>query len=291
MPENFTDFTELGEWVSTDYMVGYRGTDEVRWTPETILGTSGNRVPTKVHLGSNGLDSDGPIVVNPVGATGFSAGGDDLIVSGSGNRGASFYSSDTGSFITIWFGDVTNGKTAGQIQWGESTNALLLRAGESRILLDGDLDGPRFWDAAVSGYGDEFVRYKKPFIWTPELRFGGSTTGITYDATKRKGILCQLGHMTYIFSRFVLTSKGSATGAATITGSPVGDTTAAQIFHPLMWGPHGEIVLADSSQAYYNGSTISLWKAASGSARVAMDETDFEDTTELTVSGWFYTDV
>ena len=54
--------------------------------------------------------------------------------------------------------------------------------------------------------------------WTPTLKFGGATTGITY--TFQNGLYTKVGNLVFIRVTIVLTSKGSATGVAQITGLP-----------------------------------------------------------------------
>jgi hypothetical protein len=52
--------------------------------------------------------------------------------------------------------------------------------------------------------------------WTPELRFGGATTGITY--TTQIGYYVKVGRLVLASLQITLSSKGSATGAASIAG-------------------------------------------------------------------------
>jgi len=54
--------------------------------------------------------------------------------------------------------------------------------------------------------------------WIPTLAFGGGTTGITYNG--RYGAYLKLGRLVNIYLFFSLSSKGSSTGSATITGLP-----------------------------------------------------------------------
>jgi hypothetical protein len=54
--------------------------------------------------------------------------------------------------------------------------------------------------------------------WTPQLEFGGATTGITYNA--RQGYYVKIGKMVFITVYFNLSSKGTATGNSTVTGLP-----------------------------------------------------------------------
>lgn len=54
--------------------------------------------------------------------------------------------------------------------------------------------------------------------WTPELRFGDVSTGITY--TQRAGIYVKHGRLVTGKGYLLLSSKGAATGSATIAGLP-----------------------------------------------------------------------
>jgi hypothetical protein len=54
--------------------------------------------------------------------------------------------------------------------------------------------------------------------WTPALAFGGGTTGITYG--NRGGYYTKVGRVVTLTGGITLSSKGSSTGAATITGLP-----------------------------------------------------------------------
>lgn len=54
--------------------------------------------------------------------------------------------------------------------------------------------------------------------WTPELRFGGATTGIAY--VRRAGIWTKIGRNVKVVAEFLLSSAGSATGSASIAGLP-----------------------------------------------------------------------
>jgi hypothetical protein len=80
--------------------------------------------------------------------------------------------------------------------------------------------------------------------FTPTLRFGGASTGITY--TTQVGRYVQVGKQVMVFIALTLTSKGSATGAATIAGLPVSANTTANYYQPTA-------ILLDGS---YTGTLI-----------------------------------
>ena len=54
--------------------------------------------------------------------------------------------------------------------------------------------------------------------WTPVLKFGGGTTGITYNT--QIGRYTKIGRQVFINATIYLSSKGSSTGVAQITGLP-----------------------------------------------------------------------
>lgn len=55
-------------------------------------------------------------------------------------------------------------------------------------------------------------------LWTPGISFGGGTAGITYST--QKGIYTRIGKLVTAQFSITLTSKGSSTGIACITGLP-----------------------------------------------------------------------
>ena len=56
-------------------------------------------------------------------------------------------------------------------------------------------------------------------LWTPGISFGGGTTGIT--CSTQKGIYTRIGKLVTAQFSITLTSKGSSTGIARITGLPI----------------------------------------------------------------------
>src|SRR6266404_5427326 len=61
--------------------------------------------------------------------------------------------------------------------------------------------------------------------WTPQINFGGLNTGITYST--QSGGYQVIGNMVVAQFRIIMTSKGTATGAATIIGLPFGQNAAS----------------------------------------------------------------
>ena len=69
--------------------------------------------------------------------------------------------------------------------------------------------------------------------WTPDLTFGGASTGITYSS--RNGQYVQVGTVVYVQGVFILTSKGSATGNATISNLPFTSGASGSGWISIAW--------------------------------------------------------
>ena len=72
--------------------------------------------------------------------------------------------------------------------------------------------------ASGASMSSELFDHYEEGSWTPVLSFGGGTTGITYSA--RDGSYTRIGRQVTVNFMVEMTSKGSSTGTATITGLP-----------------------------------------------------------------------
>jgi hypothetical protein len=73
--------------------------------------------------------------------------------------------------------------------------------------------------------------------WTPELQFGGASVGITYS--NQGGTYTKIGRQVTVNGFFSLTSKGSSTGDATITGLPFTLGTGISYYSTASWRCEG----------------------------------------------------
>jgi len=69
----------------------------------------------------------------------------------------------------------------------------------------------------------DIANYADKTSWTPVLQFGGGSTGITY--VTQTGKYSRIGNLVFIAMEISLSSKGSSTGTAAITGLPVTSAT------------------------------------------------------------------
>lgn len=115
-----------------------------------------------------------------------------------------------------------------------------------------------------------------PQSWTPALKFGGAAVGVTYGT--QSGSYVQIGKLVFVEWLITLTSKGSSSGAATLTGLPVaaaGSTTGpgfatafqnmSSISNPFAFGVSGNLV------------TLSVSDGSTGQTNLT--DTNFTNTT------------
>ena len=132
------------------------------------------------------------------------------------------------------------------------------------------------------------VAYVTSGTFTPVLTFGaGGVTGITYST--QSGIWVRNGKALSFTVNIVLTSKGSSTGAATVTGLPVASRTST--IHTFNVSQAG-ITYTGVMDAQLNGvsTTLILEALVSSTGETALTETAFTNTSVLRVSGTYMLD-
>lgn len=127
--------------------------------------------------------------------------------------------------------------------------------------------------------------------FTPTLAFGGASVGITYAVNGNIGKYWKIGNVVYFNIIITLTSKGSSTGAATIQGLPF--TSANDGFFNVISDiskvdnyPAGCTFL--SHEIDPNTTHVNLAAVGAGN-RTALLDTNFANTDEIQVSGFYWT--
>ena len=117
--------------------------------------------------------------------------------------------------------------------------------------------------------------------WTPVLQFGGASTGITYAA--QTGSYFQIGPVVFFDCVLILTSKGTATGQATITGLPTA--------HPVTFCStplrFNKLTYTDYVCAFMNSSSTTLFidQIPSSGSPSELSDTAFADDSYVELSG------
>lgn len=116
--------------------------------------------------------------------------------------------------------------------------------------------------------------------WTPTLQFGGGSTGITY--TTQVGRYVKVGKLVYCMLYFILSNKGSSTGAAVVSGLPFTTVNQSargggnQHYQANMSGLVSSVSLLPAQ----NGTTVSLYSLTTTGAS-SLTDTNFTNTGEI----------
>ncbi len=130
-------------------------------------------------------------------------------------------------------------------------------------------------------FGGTALAYYAEGTFTPVLKLGGATTGITYGT--QAGYYTRIGRMVQFQVDIILTSKGSATGQLTITGAPFSAATRAYtaIFGSAMTATYTDLMAEMDAAIWYPAYST-------GGSIVGMDNTNITNTTTLRFTGTFF---
>jgi len=116
--------------------------------------------------------------------------------------------------------------------------------------------------------------------WTPVLSFGGASTGIAGMLT---GQYVKIGSILAIYCAIVLTSKGSATGNALISGLPYAPGYIGML--ACRWTNMTSTLVNVTGYAQTN-STIAVLGATAATANLnSITDAAFSNTSQLIISG------
>lgn len=122
--------------------------------------------------------------------------------------------------------------------------------------------------------------------WTPSLAFGGATTGIAYTA--RTGRYIRIGNLVWIMVSMLLSSKGSATGSATLTGLPFTVKSGGTAVFPVRWQSLASGAVDMAAYCNPGATTLALLAAtAAATSLSSASDTLFGNTTALEFAGMY----
>jgi len=119
----------------------------------------------------------------------------------------------------------------------------------------------------------------KEGTFTPVLEFGGGSVGITYST--QTGYYTKIGNRVYVDIYIIITSKGSSTGDAIITGLPytVGQyAVCSSSLNYISFSNYPEFL------AYKSTDSIYLRQVSAAGTRADMDNTNFRDNSIINIS-------
>lgn len=120
--------------------------------------------------------------------------------------------------------------------------------------------------------------------WTPALNFGGAATGITYASTP-VGRYTKIGRTVIVTGSFALTSKGSASGAATIAGLPFTSANDGVLVAASVGLASGLSMVTGAAIATIaaNADRFTLYQSGNGAAS-ALTNSHFGNSAQMVVS-------
>lgn len=132
----------------------------------------------------------------------------------------------------------------------------------------------------AAGMTSELLGWYEEGAWTPTLSFGGASVGITYGT--QTGKYTRIGNRVFFNLIIILTSQGSSTGGASISGLPF---AAAE-------GVACSTLISDMSavgtvpQSFANASAVDLYYQTTG-ANAQYTHGNFTNTAQLYISGCY----
>lgn len=127
-----------------------------------------------------------------------------------------------------------------------------------------------------------FVEFGERGTFTPNLTFGGGSTGILY--TLHNGFYLRIGNQVTFTCQIQLSAKGSSTGAAAITGLPY---TVAQETYFACSSSNLTFGGQFSPRSVSGSTNILVDSCTSGGGRSQLTDTAFSASTILCVSGTY----
>jgi hypothetical protein len=123
--------------------------------------------------------------------------------------------------------------------------------------------------------------------FTPAIAFGGASVGITY--TTQVGSYTKIGNKVFYFVGIQLSSKGSSTGAATITGLPfTGSGSTAYVPGSTFLGNMATVTAPLMIRSLVGTTTMDIYQVTSSSFATITD-TNYTNSTYTYVAGFYTT--
>jgi hypothetical protein len=224
--------------------------------------TSAGNVGIGTSSPASKLDVNGNLTVNNV-----LAGSTSLFLN----------SADTGS-TTLNFGG-TSAPTKGRITYSDFSDVLIFSTNSTervRVTNDGlTFNG----DTAAANALDDY----EEGTWTMGVSFDGASVGVTY--TLNTGSYTKIGRQVTVTGYLILSSKGSSTGNARITGLPFTIQNSNGNYSPPSFLFNG-ITFANQFQGFgdINTTNIALDEITALGTTSSITDADFSNSSQIMVS-------
>ena len=194
-------------------------------------------------------------------------------------------SGDVGTIGVAYGGTGLTSLTAGYIPYGNGTSALSSGVGltfDGTNLKLGTSNGGVIFNNSSALTNSTLNDYEVG-TFTPVLAFGGGSTGIVY--TNRSGNYTKVGNKVTVSIGIYLSSKGSSTGNATITGLPFTSLNAAFIASSgLIVGSINFLSTTFPLYGVVGGAATSISLQSSVNGNTNLTDTNFSNAMYFSIS-------
>ena len=264
-----------------DSLIKVEDNGPISGTAKYLSDGLGNNLPIAVSTSNVGIGTSAPAVRLDVSSAGFEVA---AFRSTFGQLAISFANSGT-TFAQIGSG-VSVASTGGASDLGFGTAG---QANASIIFATGAgyVERCRITNNGLTFNGDTAAAnalddYEEG-TWTMGVSFGGASTGVTYDINT--GTYVKIGRQVTVNGFLILTSKGSSTGDARITGLPftIGNSDSNYAATALRFNL---ITFANQFQGFANpnSTTIRLDETTILGVTTTLTDADFANTSTIMVS-------
>lgn len=243
------------------------------------VGDNGPISGTAKYL-SDGLGNDLPIAVSTSNVgIGTSAPAGNLHIASASDTGIRIQAGASNlSYIDL--ADTASGTPAGSIAYNHIVNAITFATGTNVERARIDSDGLKFnGDTLAANALDDY----EEGTWTMGISFGNASTGIAY--TRNEGTYTKIGRQVTVQGYLTLSSKGSATGGARITGLPFTiSNNAAAYSAATMWLNNISFANQYNAISQIGSTNIEFYEVTEAGAFSALTDADFANSSEVIFS-------
>ena len=123
--------------------------------------------------------------------------------------------------------------------------------------------------------------------WTMGVAFGGASVGVT--ATSNTGTYTKIGRQVTVNGIATLSSKGSSTGDATLTGLPFTIPNAGAHLPPAtLWLNRVTFLNQHQAVGKLNSTSVEFWDITTLGATAYLNDTDFANNSEIIINMTYF---
>ena len=137
----------------------------------------------------------------------------------------------------------------------------------------------------AAGKTSQLLNWYEEGTWTPAVYFGAGTTGVTYAS--RQGTYTRIGRSVTIQCQVALSSKGSSTGAMSITGLPFTPQANATAVTAWIDTSAATIVAPVTSLIFASNPAVNFFYVNAGS-QSNYTNTQAQDTSNIVLTATYF---